>query len=107
MPPNRSLGVLTLTVHNRAAWITLEALDQFPLAPADIPIAQAVQRIFLTRATDLRAAVRGYRYIVNQVLAALANFEINVVQSQFGHSQSELVTSRESRLADAQGPTEN
>jgi hypothetical protein len=33
----------------------------------------------------LRASGRGYRYIVNQVLAALANLETNVVQSQFGH----------------------
>ena len=40
----------------------------------------------------LRGSGRGYRRIVNQVLAALANLEINVVRSQFGHSQSMLVT---------------
>ena len=40
----------------------------------------------------LRAAGRGYRYIVNQLLAAFADLAINVIQSQFGHSQSERVT---------------
>ena len=42
----------------------------------------------------LRGVVGGCRYIVNQVLGALANLEINVVRSQFGHSRSEKVTSR-------------
>jgi hypothetical protein len=40
----------------------------------------------------LRGGARLYRHFVNQALAALANFEINVTQSQFGHSQFHLVT---------------
>src|SRR5215472_7150772 len=54
----------------------------------------------------LRGAVRRYRYIVDQVLATLADFEINLIQSQFGHSQSWLVTNctHRRRIAAIAGP---
>ena len=39
-----------------------------------------------------RGGFRLYSYCVNQVLAALAKLQINVVQSQFRHGQSWLVT---------------
>jgi hypothetical protein len=42
----------------------------------------------------LRATPSGYSCIANQVLAALANLEISIIQSQFGHSKSGLVTNR-------------
>jgi len=40
----------------------------------------------------LQSATVPRRQFVNQQLATLANLEINVVQSHFRHSQSELVT---------------
>src|SRR5262249_52550137 len=40
-----------------------------------------------------------HSYLVDQTLAALAKVAINVIQSQFGHSQSALVTNRAFGLA--------
>ena len=42
----------------------------------------------------LRGGARLYWQFVNQVLAGLANLEISLIRSQFGHSQSGVVTSR-------------
>ena len=42
-----------------------------------------------------RGGARLYSWFVNQVLAALANLEISVIQSQFRHSQFGLVTNRQ------------
>jgi 8-oxo-dGTP diphosphatase len=39
-------GQLTLSVHDKAEWVPPHALEQFALAPADIPIAQAIKKIF-------------------------------------------------------------
>jgi 8-oxo-dGTP diphosphatase len=43
-------GHLTLTVHDQAEWVLPEAFVQFALAPADVPIATAVQRLLIERA---------------------------------------------------------
>jgi hypothetical protein len=40
----------------------------------------------------LRGGAHLYQHFVNQILVTLANFEINVIQSQFRRSQSQLVT---------------
>lgn len=45
-------GPLTLTVHDQAEWVFPHALDQFPLAPADIAIARAVQELFAERGEE-------------------------------------------------------
>jgi 8-oxo-dGTP diphosphatase len=36
-------GELCLTVHDRFEWVRPEDLESFPLAPADIPIAQRLR----------------------------------------------------------------
>ena len=33
-------GVLTLSVHDKAEWVPFDELEQYKLAPADIPIAK-------------------------------------------------------------------
>ncbi|SDK77410.1 8-oxo-dGTP diphosphatase [Modicisalibacter muralis] len=39
-------GPLTLTVHDRAEWIPISQLMQYELAPADIPIAEKLAKIY-------------------------------------------------------------
>jgi hypothetical protein len=57
------------------------------------PLIELVGREGIEPSTNgLRGGVRLYSCFVNQVLASLANLEISVIQSQFRHSQSELVT---------------
>ncbi len=36
-------GTLTLSVHDRADWVPIASLLDYPLAPADIPIARCIQ----------------------------------------------------------------
>jgi 8-oxo-dGTP diphosphatase len=45
-------GQLTLTVHDQAEWVLPHTLDQFPLAPADVAIARAVQELFTERGKE-------------------------------------------------------
>lgn len=42
-------GQLTLTVHDQAEWVLPNMLEQFSLAPADVPIASAVHRLLAER----------------------------------------------------------
>jgi 8-oxo-dGTP diphosphatase len=39
-------GMITLSVHDRAEWVHPRDLDSFPLAPADISIAEHLKKIF-------------------------------------------------------------
>ena len=44
-------GQLTLSVHDKAEWVPPHALEQFALAPADVPIARAVKKLATVRGT--------------------------------------------------------
>ena len=102
-PVNRTLALLRAILRKCAnEWEWLDRAPQVRMLRE--PVCELAVAISLTRmelvgregiepsTNGLRAAVGGYRHIANQVLAALANLEINVVRSQFGHSQSKLVT---------------
>jgi 8-oxo-dGTP diphosphatase len=39
-------GMITLSVHDRAEWVHPQDLGSFPLAPADISIAEHLKKIF-------------------------------------------------------------
>jgi 8-oxo-dGTP diphosphatase len=42
-------GQLTLSVHDQAEWVPPHALEQFALAPADVPIAREVKKLLTVR----------------------------------------------------------
>jgi len=42
-------GPMALSVHDRAEWVSLEQLESYDLAPADVPIARKLREIFSDR----------------------------------------------------------
>jgi len=45
-------GQLTLTVHDRVEWVLPHALEQYALAPADVPIAYALKKLLAVRGEE-------------------------------------------------------